>query len=262
MELFDISGFKLPEEDICHHGIKGQKWGVRRYQNPDGSLTPEGYKRYAESNLRKARTSNLDKWRTDPEHNVCYVAGYSGSGKSTTALSIKKPGDFVIHLDAYSVRYSSATSTIENSEFNKYLDTHVSNWRKMRDATLDGNSETMKLYTPEYWDTVDSFRKALEDFGKEQFKNGHGVIVEGVQIADDWLAADKTFYKDKPMIILNTPAVTSLKRALDRDDKSLLDKDFRSVKELIQWYAYTNRNLDNLAAQNDIEKGKKYVKQL
>lgn len=31
---------------IYHFGIKGQKWGIRRYQNPDGSLTPEGKKRY------------------------------------------------------------------------------------------------------------------------------------------------------------------------------------------------------------------------
>lgn len=29
-------------EYIAHHGIKGQKWGVRRYQNPDGTLTPLG----------------------------------------------------------------------------------------------------------------------------------------------------------------------------------------------------------------------------
>lgn len=33
--------------ELCHHGIKGQKWGVRRYQNADGSLTDEGIKRYA-----------------------------------------------------------------------------------------------------------------------------------------------------------------------------------------------------------------------
>ena len=33
---------------LAHHGIKGQKWGVRRYQNEDGSLTDEGKKRYGD----------------------------------------------------------------------------------------------------------------------------------------------------------------------------------------------------------------------
>ena len=45
---------------IAHHGIKGQKWGIRRYQNPDGSLTPEGIKRYGnrENFERKKSFSN------------------------------------------------------------------------------------------------------------------------------------------------------------------------------------------------------------
>lgn len=36
--------------ELYHHGIKGMRWGVRRYQNPDGSLTPEGKNRLRKLN--------------------------------------------------------------------------------------------------------------------------------------------------------------------------------------------------------------------
>lgn len=41
--------------ELIHHGIKGQKWGVRRYQNKDGSLSDAGKKRYSNKEIRQDR---------------------------------------------------------------------------------------------------------------------------------------------------------------------------------------------------------------
>lgn len=45
----------MEETYLAHHGIKGQKWGIRRFQNEDGSLTEKGQKRYASTESSLAR---------------------------------------------------------------------------------------------------------------------------------------------------------------------------------------------------------------
>ena len=47
MSALDSSPFN--DEYIEHHGILGMRWGIRRFQNKDGSLKPAGKKRYNDS---------------------------------------------------------------------------------------------------------------------------------------------------------------------------------------------------------------------
>lgn len=55
--------------ELYHAGVKGMKWGVRRYQNKDGSLTPAGKKRYdkQESWSADARTASTIKAKSVKE---------------------------------------------------------------------------------------------------------------------------------------------------------------------------------------------------
>ena len=85
--------------EMSHHGIIGMKWGVRRYQNPDGSLTAEGRKRLEKkdakwahknynkivSTTRKEVSKDLDRYANellnDPD-------SFTSSGKiSSTAIN-------------------------------------------------------------------------------------------------------------------------------------------------------------------------------
>ena len=53
MDGGDIVYYTRPirSDELYHHGVKGQKWGLRRFQNSDGSLTAKGRERYRVDNF-------------------------------------------------------------------------------------------------------------------------------------------------------------------------------------------------------------------
>ena len=50
-----LNGRFVNANELYHYGIKGMKWGIRRYQNPDGSFTPVGRKRLEKADYKWAK---------------------------------------------------------------------------------------------------------------------------------------------------------------------------------------------------------------
>ena len=81
-------------DELYHHGIKGQKWGVRRFQNKDGSLTPAGEKRYGDG----GPIGQTPKQQTKKSNSIDGMKVYSKHGvevslqKQPTSLIAKAMG--------------------------------------------------------------------------------------------------------------------------------------------------------------------------
>lgn len=109
--------------ELYHHGIKGQKWGIRRYQNEDGTLTEKGKKRYA---IAEKRLNNREKYitkrysvdrlasRLGTAHNIMNAGRVDSDVKRVRDLNsnIKSSEERMLKLANKSMRQRIATGTV------------------------------------------------------------------------------------------------------------------------------------------------------
>lgn len=108
--------------ELYHHGIKGQRWGIRRYQKKDGSLTPAGKKRYYD-------TPELNKQKREME-----------SAKSTYNSSRKA---YAVAYDNLNIDYSDANkNALKKAEQQAIVDRAAYRRSKLK---YDTNKEVARI---------------------------------------------------------------------------------------------------------------------
>lgn len=103
------------ENWLMHHGILGQKWGVRRFQNADGSLTAAGRERYARKEQKRLNKQADKAIRTDYFRKQHTVPAGTKMYRTTTRLDESAEGPtYVSYLDAD--RYNYRGGWVRNSQ--------------------------------------------------------------------------------------------------------------------------------------------------
>lgn len=140
----------MNETWLAHHGIKGQKWGVRRFENKDGSLTEAGKKRYSKANDEQEDNEQTNKKKIAKKIAIgaAFVAGtglaiYGGfklkdyyKGKKTPASN--KVLDDLFDIEKYNnyARERDKKILKETEEMRKDLERRISEERKAEKSKL------------------------------------------------------------------------------------------------------------------------------
>lgn len=108
--------------ELYHHGIKGMRWGIRRYQNADGTLTPEGKRRYfnPDGSLTREGQKNLrNRFGVRGNNILRGIAGAAGAGYLVAKSRANKDWGKI-----YATNYKNSRNRAITDAWNAFIKGH------------------------------------------------------------------------------------------------------------------------------------------
>lgn len=150
-----MAQYYVVSDELYHHGILGMKWGVRRYQNADGSLTAAGKRRYGSAeNLKEGRREDAQTY-----------SKYERPGESAKVGLRRK------HINK-SIDRKLARSSKYDQEL---LSARSKNRERIQNSSNKKIEKAARKYSADYVDAVRAYSKAkIKDFnaGTRMVKDG------------------------------------------------------------------------------------------
>ena len=233
------------EEDILmHHGIKGQKWGVRRYQNPDGSLTSAGKRHYKRERFEKGRDVTLKaeaalSIKTDRSYTKRKIDEYSKK-QVLTRKEQKKYGKLVKQYKELSTIEKKAVDDYYKSakDLNNYVNNLKDKYKDLKIKDISHTISTVDHNTNERFMRVDDpTGTPLRTAASIAVGIGANAAIIGGQLAAAQTIVGNTlgYYGRIRVPVLAQPVLFGLVSAIDDERKvnkivNVYKKDYRDAQ--------------------------------